>query len=88
MCQTLSRLNRTYPGKAESGTYILDFYNEPEDILEAFQPYYQTAELSDVSDPQLVFALFDKLCSSDIFQWKEVEQFCEAFFTKTNQALH
>ncbi|MDN5680963.1 MAG: DEAD/DEAH box helicase family protein, partial [Ewingella sp.] len=51
--QTLSRLNRTYPGKAESGTFVLDFYNEPEDILDAFQPYYQTAELTDVSDPQL-----------------------------------
>ncbi|STL45814.1 type I restriction-modification system endonuclease [Escherichia coli] len=23
--QTLSRLNRTYPGKAESGTFVLDF---------------------------------------------------------------
>jgi len=49
--QTLSRLNRTYPGKAEMGTFVLDFFNEPEDILNAFQPYYQTAELADVSDP-------------------------------------
>lgn len=49
------RLNRTYPGKAQSGTFVLDFYNEPDDILAAFQPYYQTAELTDVSDPQLVF---------------------------------
>ena len=24
--QTLSRLNRTYPGKAETGTFILDFF--------------------------------------------------------------
>ncbi|TXL23352.1 restriction endonuclease subunit R, partial [Methylococcaceae bacterium HT2] len=49
--QTLSRLNRTYPGKAETGTFILDFFNDPDDILEAFQPYHQTAELDDVSDP-------------------------------------
>ncbi len=42
--QTLSRLNRAYPGKAESGTFALDFFNEPEDILRAFQPYYQTAD--------------------------------------------
>ncbi|HHT8828386.1 TPA: type I restriction endonuclease subunit R, partial [Yersinia enterocolitica] len=80
--QTLSRLNRTYPGKAQSGTFVLDFYNEPDDILAAFQPYYQTAELADVSDPQLIFELFQKLCSSGIFLWSEVEQFCEAFFTK------
>ncbi|MDC9592737.1 type I restriction endonuclease subunit R [Xenorhabdus sp. IM139775] len=80
--QTLSRLNRTYPGKAESGTFVLDFFNEPDDILGAFQPYYQTAELTDVSDPQLVFELFEKLRTSGIFLWREVEQFCEAFFTK------
>lgn len=80
--QTLSRLNRTYLGKAESGTFVLDFFNEPDDILEAFQPYYQTAELVDVTDPNLVFDLYEKLRSSGIFLWNEVEQFCVAFLTK------
>jgi len=82
--QTLSRLNRVYPHKAETGTFVLDFFNEPEDILEAFQPYYQTAELADVSDPDLIFNLFDKLRAAGIFTWQEVEQFCAAFFVKTN----
>lgn len=81
--QTLSRLNRIYPGKSESGTFILDFFNDPEDILAAFQPYYQTAELADVSDPDLIFDLFDKLRSAGIFLWQEVEQFCDAFFVKS-----
>ena len=36
--QTLSRLNRAYPGKET--TYILDFVNEEEEILEAFKTYY------------------------------------------------
>ena len=80
--QTLSRLNRTYPSKAETGTFVLDFFNAPEHILEAFQPYYQTAELADVTDPQVVFDLFEKLRASGIFLWSEVEQFCAAFFTK------
>lgn len=80
--QTLSRLNRTYLGKAESGTFVLDFFNEPDDILNAFQPYYQTAELVDVTDPNLVFDLYEKLRSSGIFLWNEVEQFCVAFLTK------
>ena len=80
--QTLSRLNRTYPAKAETGTFVLNFFNEPEDILESFQPYYQTAELDDVSNPDLIFDLFDKLRTAGIFQWQEVEQFCEAFFIK------
>ena len=84
--QTLSRLNRTYPGKAESGTYVLDFFNDPQDILEAFQPYYQTAELTTVSDPDLVFDLFDKLCAEGIFTWQEVEQFAVAFFAKNKSS--
>ena len=33
--QTLSRLNRTYPGK--ESTYVLDFVNDPQDVLEEFQ---------------------------------------------------
>jgi type I restriction enzyme R subunit len=84
--QTLSRLNRTYPGKAESGTYVLDFYNDPQDILDSFQPYYQTAELTDVSDPNLVHDLFEKLRRADIFTWQEVEQFAVAFFAKNKSS--
>ncbi len=80
--QTLSRLNRNYPGKAETGTFVLDFFNDPQDILDAFQPYYQTAELVDVSDPDLIFDLFEKLRATGIFTWQEVEQFCAAFFVK------
>ncbi len=80
--QTLSRLNRTYPNKAESGTFVLDFFNAPEDILAAFQPYYQTAELADVSDPNLIFTLHDKLRAAGIFTWAEVEQFCTAYYVK------
>jgi type I restriction enzyme, R subunit len=81
--QTLSRLNRVYPGKAETGTFVLDFFNEPEEILESFQPYYQTAELADVSNPDLIFDLFDKLRAAGIFTWQEVEQFCDTFFVKS-----
>ncbi len=81
--QTLSRLNRIYPGKTESGTFVLDFFNDPDDILAAFIPYFQTAELADVSNPDLIFDLFDKLRAAGIFQWHEVEQFCEAFFQKS-----
>ena len=80
--QTLSRLNRTYKGKAESGTFVLDFFNDPDDILEAFQPYYETAHLADVSDPDQVYDLYEKLRASGIFLWNEVEQFVEAFYSK------
>ena len=87
--QTLSRLNRTYPTKAQTGTFVLDFFNEPQDILDAFQPYYQTAELADVSNPDQVYDLYNKLKSAGIFQWTEVEQFTTAFYSKnkSNAAL-
>jgi type I restriction enzyme, R subunit len=84
--QTLSRLNRTYPGKEESGTFVLDFFNDPQEILDSFLPYYQTAELADVSDPDLVFDLFDKLRAENIFTWQEVEQFAVAFFAKNKSS--
>ncbi len=87
--QTLSRLNRIYPGKAETGTFVLDFFNDSDEILESFQPYYQTAELDNVSDPDLIFDLFDKLRATGIFQWQEVELFCDAFLlkSKSNAAI-
>ncbi len=87
--QTLSRLNRTFPGKEESGTFILDFVNDPQDVLEAFLPYHKTAALADVSDPNQVHALFDKLGSAGIYQWSEVEQFAKVYFDKkkSDQAL-
>lgn len=80
--QTLSRMNRIYPGKEERGTFVLDFFNEPEEILKAFKVYYNTATLEDVSNPDLIFDLFEKLRSFGIFLWQEVEQFCVAFFEK------
>ena len=75
--QTLSRLNRTFPGKE---TFILDFFNEPQDILEAFLPYYNKAELADVSDPQIIYDLQTKLDAEGIYHNREVEAFALAFF--------
>ena len=77
--QTLSRLNRTYPGKEDTRTFVLDFFNEPQDIVEAFRPYYRTAELLDISDSDIVFDLFEKLRDARIYQWQEVERFCTAY---------
>jgi type I restriction enzyme R subunit len=87
--QTLSRLNRTYPGKAETGTFVLDFFNDPDDILDSFQPYYGTAELAGVTNPDQIFDLYEKLKSSGIFLMREVDQFCDAFLqkNKSNAAI-
>lgn len=85
--QTLSRLNRTHPGKQD--TYILDFFNEPDDVLKAFQEYYETAKLLDVSDPNMIWDIYDKLRAAGIFLWTEVVQFSEVYFlkSKSNAAI-
>jgi len=75
--QTLSRLNRLYPGKQ---TFVLDFYNDSKDILDAFAPYYNKAELEDVSDANVVYDLQKTLDAEQIYHWEEVIQFAQAFF--------
>lgn len=83
--QTLSRLNRTCKGK--DTTFVLDFVNEPEDVLDEFKVYFQTAELKELSDPNIVYELMDKLNQVGIYQWFEVETFVEAYNSKqANQA--
>lgn len=86
--QTLSRLNRTYPGKED--TFVLDFVNKPEEILASFQPYYRAAKLEEVTDPNIVHELVTKLGRANVYTWAEVEAFGEAFFDpKRKQAgLH
>jgi len=76
--QTLSRLNRTFGDSKE--TFILDFFNEPQDILDAFLPYYTKAELTDVTDPQIIYDLQKKLDAEGVYHWQEVEAFAMAFF--------
>jgi type I restriction enzyme, R subunit len=73
--QTLSRLNRAYPGK--DTTYILDFVNSSEEILTAFKAYYETAELENVSDPNVIFDLRAKLDATGHYDDFEVNRVVE-----------
>jgi type I restriction enzyme R subunit len=70
--QTLSRLNRAYPRKET--TYVLDFVNDPADVLAAFKVYYDTAQLADVTDPNLVYNLRAKLDAAGHYDEFEVER--------------
>lgn len=70
--QTLSRLNRAYPGK--DTVYVLDFVNSSEEVLEAFKTYHQTAELSATTDPNLVFKLRTKLDGAGYYDDHEVDR--------------
>jgi type I restriction enzyme R subunit len=69
--QTLSRLNRVAPGKDQ--TFVLDFANGAEEIVEAFEPYYEATTLADVTDPNIVHVTMAKLDAAAIYQESEVD---------------
>ena len=70
--QTLSRLNRCYPGK--DTTYVVDFVNDPNDILAAFKTYYATAELAEATDPNLILDLKTKLDAQGHYDEYEIDR--------------
>ena len=76
--QTLSRLNRTHPGKEE--TAVLDFANEAEHIREAFEPYYETTLLSEATDPNLLYDFQGQLLGFDVYTEPEVDAFAKIYF--------
>ena len=57
--QTLSRLNRAHPDKGT--TYVVDFVNDPAEVLASFKTYHSTADLAAATDPNLVLNLRAKL---------------------------
>ncbi len=76
--QTLSRLNRVTAGKTD--TLVLDFVNEPEQIQEAFQQYYQTTKLAEGTDPNQLYDLQHKLEGFDLYGEETIEEFCNIFY--------
>jgi len=76
--QTLSRLNRTHPGKED--TFVLDFVNEPEEILKSFQPYYEQTIIGERAEPKQLYELQAKLDGHQVYYKAEVEEFCKVFY--------
>jgi type I restriction enzyme R subunit len=76
--QTLSRLNRTNPGKDD--TFVLDFANEREEIQSAFQDFYEQATIDEPVDPNKLYDLKHELEEFQLYTQEEVENFCRVFF--------
>lgn len=81
--QTLARLNRTAKGKED--TFVLDFENEIEEIKEAFAPYYETSEIDEPTDPNLLFDLKVRLDDFQYYYRQEIEDFAKVFFKMTGE---
>jgi type I restriction enzyme R subunit len=82
--QTLSRLNRAYTGK--DTTYVVDFINDPDAILVAFKPYYETAELEGVTDPHVVYDLRAKLDATGYYTDVDVQAVAQAVLLHGRQS--
>jgi len=76
--QTLSRLNRIYPEKED--TFILDFVNTKEDILKAFQPFYQETYLSQEINTDLIYKTQKMLRDFKLYDDADVEKVSSIYF--------
>ena len=70
--QTLSRLNRICP-PFEKKTFILDFVNKYDDIVDAFSPYYTTTLLANSVTPSAVYDLETKLDGYYVLDPSDIE---------------
>lgn len=87
--QTLSRLNRTTGGKKD--TFVLDFENTVEDIVEAFQPYYEVTAVDEPTDPNILYNFDSKLRATPVLRQLEIDEFAKVFFkdpAKQNKRDH
>ncbi|MDC1123462.1 DEAD/DEAH box helicase family protein [Gammaproteobacteria bacterium] len=76
--QTLSRLNRTTSGKTE--TFTLDFVNEPSDIRDSFQRFYQSTMLEGETDPNRLYDLQREIYDFHLYTKEDINRFCEVFY--------
>ena len=70
--QTLSRLNRTCPGKVD--TYVLDFVNPVERIKEAFQQFYRETSLDEEINFDLIYTTQRILHDYNVYTQEDIEK--------------
>lgn len=76
--QTLSRLNRMTTGK--DTTFIVDFVNDPQVVLDAFAKYDAGARIEAVQDPNVVYDLQADLDRAGVYTMADVEAFTAVRF--------
>ncbi|MBR1761063.1 MAG: type I restriction endonuclease subunit R [Schwartzia sp.] len=81
--QTLSRLNRTFPGKTD--TFVLDFVNTKEEIQEAFQPFYQETMLEQEVNADLLYQVQKELRGYAVYSDEEIAAFAKEYFSYGKQ---
>ncbi|MEI6815529.1 MAG: DEAD/DEAH box helicase family protein [Bacteroidota bacterium] len=82
--QTISRLNRIYPGK-KFDTLTVDFTNSYDKIIKAFRKYQHNVESHREADPDDLYKIKDELLKRGIFTLEDVEE-CVQFFKSENNS--
>ena len=77
--QTLSRLNRIYPGK--TSPMVVDFRNTPASVQADFQLYYSDAHVDGDVDPNALITVGERLDTSGLYTQEEMDAVAEAFFS-------
>lgn len=75
--QTLSRLNRCHPQKHD--TFVLDFFNKPAMIEEAFSRYYRTTLLSGETDPNKLYDLIATMEEYQVYSEENVQKLVDLY---------
>ncbi len=76
--QTLSRVNRIYPGKED--TYILDFVNDVDRIREAFQQFYTETSLEEEVNFDLIYTTQKILHEFAVYTTADIETVANIYF--------
>jgi type I restriction enzyme R subunit len=76
--QTISRLNRIYPGK-KFDTLTVDFTNSYDKIITAFRKYQHNVENHKEADPSDLYKIKDELLKRGIFTQEDVENSVRLF---------
>ena len=84
--QTLSRINRIYKGHTKP-THVVDFVNDPQDILTSFMPYYGETALSEPLDPARAYDYFNRLEGFKIIFDDEVRETCKVLSSGSSDTL-
>ena len=80
--QALSRLNRAADklGKKTEDLFILDFFNQVDDIKKAFDDFYTSTSLSGATDINVLHEIKGTLDDTGVYEWFEVEDFVLKYF--------
>ncbi|WP_405893728.1 DEAD/DEAH box helicase family protein [Streptomyces sp. NBC_00104] len=75
--QTLSRLNRIYPGK--TAPMVVDFRNTPASVQKDFKLYYSDAHVDGDVDPNALITVGERLDTAGLYTHEEMDAVADAF---------